>query len=110
MNPETDLAFPCSIVKTHLWTDSDEKMARFGISDDISIPTETVADVMLDLIQQGKYPGGTVLELRRAGARVIKEWENETPEELKAELPKEFIEHNIAPLRAIMDGYRKGGK
>ncbi|KAF1815478.1 NAD(P)-binding protein [Eremomyces bilateralis CBS 781.70] len=95
------------VVKTPLWTDRDDYMKQFGISDKLSLTPEYIADTMMDIIQQGRYPGGTVLEVRLEGTRVIHEWNNPVPESLKAEIPKEFIEHNIAPMRAIMDSYRK---
>jgi hypothetical protein len=46
---------------TPLWTDRPEKMNEYGVTDDTSLTPEQIATSMVELIQEGKYSGGTVL-------------------------------------------------
>lgn len=57
------------IVKTPIWT--ADKLAWVDEEVDTWVTTERVAQVMLDLVQDEKYPGGTVLEVGAEEVRQI---------------------------------------
>ncbi|KAI9808860.1 MAG: hypothetical protein M1827_007183 [Pycnora praestabilis] len=67
------------IVKTPLWTENPEKLSQFSYNDDMSITPEACAQCMLEAVVEGKYPGGTVLEVNKAGQRVIPKWNIDPP-------------------------------
>jgi hypothetical protein len=52
----------CSrIVMTPLWTDRPKIMSDYSVKDETALTPEQIADSMIELIQEGKYSGGTVL-------------------------------------------------
>ena len=60
-----------SVVKTPIWTGDPGKMAQFSIADnDVAVSVEDVARTMLELVQDGKYPGGTIFKIDTGVAEV----------------------------------------
>lgn len=99
-----------SIVKTPLWTSQPDKMAQFSITDDpaAAVPVEDVAQTMLELIQDGKFPGGTVFKIDTDVREVVK---NEgrilpTPEGKRAEDMQRVRERINEPVRELLRGER----
>ena len=68
-------------VDTPLWT--EEKKARVNFSSIESLAPDDVAKAMIDLVQEGKYVGGTVLEIMPNNGpktRVVPEWNIDPPQ------------------------------
>ncbi|KIW06083.1 uncharacterized protein PV09_03254 [Verruconis gallopava] len=97
------------IVRTPLWTANPAFVERYGYSDALAISAEDVAKSELKLIKEGRYNGGTILEISLFGERVIPEWGIRPPgsdsaESMKgAEVPKEVIERAVKPILDILD-------
>jgi len=68
-----------SIVATPLWTTRPGRMAEFNYDPALALTPADVADSMLDIIQQGSYAGGTILEIAAGGKRVIPVWNIDPP-------------------------------
>lgn len=83
---------------TPLWTADPEKMKRFGTTPANSITPEAVAESMLTLVEQEKYPGGTCLEVSSAGSRVLGVWDIPAPEAAGTMPTKEALETSYAPI------------
>ncbi|KAI9792870.1 MAG: hypothetical protein M1835_007628 [Candelina submexicana] len=97
------------VVRTPLWT--EEKTSQFSVRDIPSNTTAEVADAMVDLIQDGKYAGGTVLEITVAGTRVIPLWNIDPPPDAAfgsgaASAPSEMIQKTVAPMIEKMKSER----
>jgi len=100
---------PCvinSIVKTPLWTDNPDKMAQFSITDDpaAAVPVEDVAQTMLELVRDGKYPGGTVFKIDTNAREVVK-YQGKIlppPEGKKAEDMLKVRERIVEPVRELL--------
>lgn len=58
------------VVRTELWTEHPEKN-KMLTEDDAWVTPEEVAKVMLDLVQESKYPGGTILESAAGVTRTV---------------------------------------
>lgn len=59
------------VVKTPLWTDHPEK-TRLLTDNDKWVTAEETAQVMLDLVQEEKYPGGTIVESSLSQTRIVR--------------------------------------
>ena len=61
------------IVATPLWTGDDAKEVakQYTYSDKMAITAEEVARAMKDLIEQGKYSGGSLLEVSKANGAML---------------------------------------
>jgi len=94
------------MVRTPLWTDRPEKMAEFGYSVDASISAEDVANGMIKLVTDGQYPGGTSLETSNSGERTLGIWNVEAPAAIGTSVPRDFVEKNQAPIKAILNKER----
>lgn len=73
------------------------------------VPAAEVAEYMLELIQQGKYSGGSVVEITSSspdGRRVIPPW-NVSPPNVYAGADKEMLANFIEPVRAALKNERK---
>jgi hypothetical protein len=66
-----------ALVNTPLIT--PEKIVQFSMSEERGLSPESVAENMLQLIQEKKYTCGTVLELSLAGTRVVPDWNIDPP-------------------------------
>lgn len=97
-------------VDTPLW--SQERRDQTGFDSIEALTPDDVAKVMIELAQQGKYKGGTVLEIMPHGGpktRVVPEWNIDPPQggsltKTKAdtdEIPPPFKE-----AKAVMDRER----
>lgn len=98
------------LVSTPLWTDEPDKMNQFMYSEERACTPDAVATAMMDVITQAKHPGGTVLEVIMEGTRVLPEWEIKAPAGVGVKVPEAVLEHNIAPVRKIMNGIRGKSK
>ena len=68
-------------VDTPLWT--SDRRQRVAFHDIESLTPDNVANSMIDLVQDGKYPGGTVLEIMANNGvktRVVPEWNIDPPQ------------------------------
>lgn len=95
-----------SIVKTPLWTDNPDKMAQFSITDDpaAAVSVEDVAQTMLELVCDGKYPGGTVFKIDTNAREVVKDQGKilPPPEGKKAEDMLKVRETVVEPVRELL--------
>ncbi|KAI9871104.1 MAG: hypothetical protein M1830_003306, partial [Pleopsidium flavum] len=93
------------IVKTPLWTDRPEKMAQWSVSDVKSMTSEDIAESMLDLIENGKYGGGTVLKHDTDTKEAVK-FENAIMPSAGGDQMAAFKERLDQPIREMMKGER----
>ena len=101
---ETDafLPNPNSLVDTPLWT--PDLRDQWSYTDEARAQTaSTIAEAIMDLVQNGKYVGGDVMVSIRSGGNVVLEqeryWEPHAAE----------LERSSLPVRAILEKER-GGK
>ncbi|KAH7378579.1 NAD-dependent 15-hydroxyprostaglandin dehydrogenase [Cadophora sp. MPI-SDFR-AT-0126] len=59
------------LIKTPLWTDNPDKMKMIDSAKDVWVEPEEVAAVMLDLIENDKHIGGTILEIGKDQVRPV---------------------------------------
>ena len=64
-------------------------MKQYGYSMENTISPETVADAMLDIIQDAQYGGGSCLEVSVAGRRALGTWNIQAPDESSVAVPLE---------------------
>jgi hypothetical protein len=67
------------LVHTPLWTARPDAMSNFSYSAVNALSPLDVAERMIELCQQAKYVGGTILETAIGGTRVIPEWNIDPP-------------------------------
>ncbi|KAH6680388.1 hypothetical protein B0J14DRAFT_578524 [Halenospora varia] len=91
-----------ALVRTPLWTDYPEKMKQFGYTLENTIGPEDVARHMVDLVTNGKYPGGTCLETSIGGARELGTWNIPAPAFVGTKVPDAVIEMNYKPMLEMM--------
>lgn len=91
-------------VRTPLWTDQQKKQYHF--SDENSISPEEVAESMIDLIQSGKYGGGTSLEISPGSIRSLGTWNISEPKAVTSENSREFGDINYAPIIQLVNKER----
>ncbi|EXJ71839.1 uncharacterized protein A1O5_04340 [Cladophialophora psammophila CBS 110553] len=101
------------IVKTPIWTTGTPGSGeRFQIKDEISITAETVAEAMQEVIESGKYPGGTIFEVSKLGTRTIPEWNIDPPGMVDGkmargtEAPADAIQQALAPILSVTEKER----
>jgi len=94
------------LVQTPLWTDYPDKMKQFGYTEDNSTTPDVVANVMMELVTDGKWAGGTILESTKGGTRPLGTWNVEPPASKGTAVPQEAIDRNIAPILAILQKER----
>lgn len=98
------------IVATPLWTGAAAKEVakQYTYSDEMAITVEEVSRAMKDLIEQGKYGGGSLLEMSKAnGAKLLNSSEAELAKDTSPE-SKAWIDHCYAPPREILRKERGG--
>ncbi|OJI81634.1 hypothetical protein ABZX51_002079 [Aspergillus tubingensis] len=97
------------VVPTPLW-DSVPGVRKHLSYDRVKhVPAAEVAEYMLELIQQGKYSGGSVVEITSSspdGRRIIPPW-NVSPPNVYAGADKEMLANFIEPVRAALKNERK---
>ena len=92
------------MVSTPLWTGEAAKHvnAQFSYTDDMCITPDEVAEAMKEMIEQGRYKGGALLEVSKATPRNVLEnpqssaMKGQQGEELKA-----WLDRSYAPLREV---------
>jgi len=91
-----------SIVKTPLWTDRPENIRQWSVSDENSLAPEDVAKEMIELVARGDYAGGTCLEMRVQGSRILGTWNIEAPAGYGVKVSDEVKERLYAPAMEAM--------
>ncbi|GLA02071.1 hypothetical protein AnigIFM60653_001366 [Aspergillus niger] len=97
------------VVPTPLWDTVPGIRKQLSYDRVKHVPAEEVAEYMLELIQQGKYPGGSVVEITSSGSdgrRIIPPW-NVSPPKVYAGADKEMLGNFIEPVRAALKKDRK---
>lgn len=81
------------VVRTPLWTPQagDDLIKNFGYHESIILEPGDVARAAVQLVEGGKYGGGTVLEVTTSGTRVIPEWGVEPPPRRKDAVPSDIV-------------------
>jgi hypothetical protein len=79
-------------------------MKQFGYAADHehSIGPDDVAQIMVDLVTDGKWGGGTILECSPSGSRALGTWNIEPPSSKGTGVPKDITDQNHAPVLAIL--------
>jgi NAD(P)-dependent dehydrogenase (short-subunit alcohol dehydrogenase family) len=97
------------IVATPLWKgkDAEEVAKQYAYDDEMSLTPEEVANAMKDLIEQGKFGGGSLLEVSKT--RGVNQLEsNELTQGLGPEA-QTWVERCYAPVRDILGEERGAG-
>ncbi|KAJ3549268.1 hypothetical protein NM208_g587 [Fusarium decemcellulare] len=96
------------IVSTPIWTTGTPGSGqRFGVTSDIAIGPDAVADVINEAVESAQYPGGTVLEISRLGKRVVPEWNIDPPGKIGGEMatgtdvPPDRVKEALQPILDI---------
>lgn len=83
-------------------------MKQFGYTIENSITPNDVARTMADLVTDGKWTGGTMLECSTEGTRALGVWNVDPPAGVGTAVPQEFIDINYAPIHALLKSERGG--
>jgi short-subunit dehydrogenase len=97
------------IVATPLWKGEDaEKVAKqYAYDDKMALTAEEVAEAMKDLVEQGKYGGGSLLEVSKAnGVKLLESSESTLTQGPEA---KAWADGVYAPVREILKKERGAG-
>ena len=94
------------MVQTPLWTDYPAKMKQFGYDPATAVTPETVAEAMIELVKDGKYVGGTCVEVSLTGNRTLRTWNIDPPKGAGTAVPQEVLDENYAPLISILESER----
>ncbi|KAH0843991.1 hypothetical protein FOPE_08834 [Fonsecaea pedrosoi] len=97
-------------VWTPLWTDRPEKMEQYSVASDLSQTPEEVAQLMLDLVQDAKYTGGTVLRCDKTRADVVYRGVTESSAATSGGLRGKLMKGSYDFVRRILRDEREGGK
>jgi len=89
-----------------MWTDYPSKMKQYGYTPETAVEPIAVANAMLDLCTQGRYPGGACLEVSLGGTRQLGTWNIPEPASAGTTVAKEVIDNMLGPVKKIMDGER----
>ena len=73
-------------------------MKRFGTAPSNSVTPEAVAESMLSLVEQEKYPGGSCLEVSSAGSRLLGVWDIAAPKAAGTMPTREALAMSYAPI------------
>jgi len=71
LKPVRVVAVAPGIIKTPLWTEHPEKLAWLDEDKDEWVAPEEVAEVMLRVVQEKEYVGGTVVEVGKSQTRKV---------------------------------------
>ncbi|RAK95993.1 NAD(P)-binding protein [Aspergillus ibericus CBS 121593] len=99
------------LVPTPLWNTLPEFRTQYSVDQMDHVSAEEVAECMLSLIQEGKYPGGAVMEITTPGPngrRIIPPW-NVSPTQMYASRARseELVRNLIGPVREVLKKERK---
>lgn len=95
-------------VNTPLWTDAPNRLEQYSTENAKMLTPEEVADGMLSVIQDGKYGGGSLLELSPNERRTIPEWNISPPSAMYHTESPDMVARNLAPIKRTLDKERKG--
>jgi hypothetical protein len=101
-------------VDTPLWTEERRNKVNFGAIE--ALTPDEVAKAMIDLVQEGKYVGGTVLEIMPNNGpktRVVPEWNIDPPQGgslTKTDPNSKEIPAPFKEAKEAMDRERGAGK
>lgn len=71
LKPVRVVAVAPGVIKTPLWTENPEKLAWVDEDKDEWVTPDEVADVMLRVVQEDEYVGGTVVEVGKGQTRTV---------------------------------------
>jgi len=96
------------IVATPLWTGAGAKdvAKQYSYNDEMAISSEEVSRAMKDLIEQGKYGGGSLLEMTKANGAKLLESSNSDLATNSSPEAKAWIEGVYATPREIFEKER----
>jgi len=75
---------------------------RFGINEKNSLAPEVVASHMIDLVELGKYDGGTILEVSAAWTRTVGTFNIAAPKGEGSAVPPAAVAKNNAPIVELL--------
>ncbi|KAI9835774.1 MAG: hypothetical protein M1819_001953 [Sarea resinae] len=84
------------LTRTAIFTPS--MIDRFGLNETNTLEPEVVASRMVDLVELGKYEGGTILEVSAAWTRTVGTFNIAAPASDGSAVPPEAIARNNAPI------------
>ena len=96
-------------VNTPLIQSRPDKVQQFSYTANDYLEPEQVAQAMLDLVQKCDYAGGTVMDITRAGVRVLPEWNISPPTHTLVDQMKgnfEVMDAMLAPVKEITNRER----
>lgn len=97
------------MVATPLWKDrSDTVASQFGYTDDVCITPEEVAQGMKEMVEEEKYPGGSLMSIRKGSLRESLESRVAFPND-GSEAYKQWETTCYAPIREVWKGERGTG-
>ena len=96
------------MVATPLWK-SPLQIAQFSYSKEIAQTAESVAETMLEIIQESKYPGGTVLQVTIEGNKVAETLQAGQMARLSGEALEAARHRSAEPIKAILNAERYDG-
>ncbi|KAK3718370.1 hypothetical protein LTR37_005183 [Vermiconidia calcicola] len=99
------------MVSTPLWTGEQGRHVKgqFSYTDDVCVTPDQVAEAMKEMVEQAKYKGGALLEIKKGDLRhdlestqalIIEGSDKDTPE------MKQFFETLYAPVREVFSKER----
>lgn len=96
-------------MKTPLWTEGTPGSgARYGITDQVSLTTDTLAAAISKVVESPDIPGGAIFEVAREGTRIIPDWNISAPPGMDdkrdgkgVKPPPEYIENMLAPILKV---------
>ena len=75
---------------------------RFGINETNTLPPEVVASRMIDLVELGKYEGGSILEVSAAWTRTVGTFNIAAPQGEGSAVPPAALAKNNAPIVELL--------
>ncbi|KAF2168804.1 hypothetical protein M409DRAFT_20821 [Zasmidium cellare ATCC 36951] len=94
------------MVSTPLWTGrSDAVASQFSYTDEVCITPEDVAQGMKEMIEEEKYPGGSLMSIAKGKLRNVLESKLAFAND-GSEIYKQFESKCYAPIREIWNGER----
>ena len=91
---------------TPLWTDRPEKMKQYMVNEARSLTPEQIADSVMELIEEGKYSGGTVMKHDVDVKEIVYPGIAEMDKSKVSPRGTEAIDNVLAPIREIMKAER----
>lgn len=96
------------IVSTPMWTAARDVAKQYAYSDEMAITAEEVAEAMKNLIEQGRFSGGSLLEASKSRGRNLLE-SSELSQKLGPE-GQPWIDGCYAPVRRILEEERAASR